>query len=111
MFAGGNMSAESATQFVQRLEGQLRERCAAQPPFTSQLNEQRVVCLAPGRPALLTQPGPNPANDNSAAVVSFQASSHSWRLATAASWPPLVSLSQQLLQSPLPCLPACPATS
>ena len=75
VFAGGNMSAAAAVQFAQQLEAQLRERCSAQPPFASQANEQRVVCLAPGRPALLTQPGPNPANDNSAAVVSFQASS------------------------------------
>ncbi len=31
-----------------------------------------MVRLRPGAPALLTQPGPNPANDNSAVVMAFQ---------------------------------------
>ena len=47
-------------------------RCHTQPPFAAQLPAQRVVRLPRGRPALLAQPGPNPANDNSAVAVSFQ---------------------------------------
>lgn len=47
-------------------------RRGARPPFASQATEQRVVRLAAGRPARLALPGPNPANDNSAAVVGFQ---------------------------------------
>lgn len=50
----------------------LASRVGARPPLPSQLNEQRVVALAPGRPTLLSMPGPNPTNDNSAAVVVFQ---------------------------------------
>lgn len=50
----------------------LRRR-GARPPFASQAPEQRVVALARGRPARLARPGPNPGNDNSAAVVAFQA--------------------------------------
>lgn len=50
-------------------------RVGARPPLPSQLNEQRVVALSPGRPALLAMPGPNPSNDNSSAVVVFQVGS------------------------------------
>ena len=50
----------------------LRCSCQARPPLASQLNEQRVVCLAPGASVLLDRPGPNPANDNSSVVLSFQ---------------------------------------
>ncbi|PSC73920.1 Zinc-peroxisomal [Micractinium conductrix] len=79
-FAAGNMPREAAVAFAQSLEEQLRERCASRPPFPSQLTEQRVVALGAGRPALLPQPGPNPANDNSAAVVAFQVGPDDLRL-------------------------------
>lgn len=47
-------------------------RCGSQPPLPGQAAEARVVQLRPGAPALLSQLGPNPANDNSAVVVAFQ---------------------------------------
>ncbi|EFN55439.1 hypothetical protein CHLNCDRAFT_35384 [Chlorella variabilis] len=76
LLAGGNMSAAAATQFAQGLERQLRDRwglvCSACCTAAVLLPAQRVVRLPRGRPALLAQPGPNPANDNSAVAVSFQ---------------------------------------
>eukprot|EP00887_Chlorella_sp_A99_P007901 scaffold12.g7901.t1 len=72
VFAAGNMSAEAAAAFAQGLEQQLKERRGARPPFASQVSSARIVALQPGRPAQLTVPGPNPANDNSAVVVAFQ---------------------------------------
>lgn len=53
-------------------------RRGAQPPFASQACEQRVVALPRGRPALLALPGPNPANENSAALVAFQVGGGGW---------------------------------
>lgn len=44
----------------------------AKPLLPSQQPEKRVVALQRGRPALLSLPGPNPANENSAALVYFQ---------------------------------------
>jgi hypothetical protein len=54
-------------------EALLRDRAAARPPFASQAPERRVVRLSRGVPVLLAEPGPNPANDNSAVLVAFQA--------------------------------------
>ncbi|KAL4858339.1 Insulin-degrading enzyme-like 1 [Chlorella vulgaris] len=80
LFATGNLSAAAATHFAGQLEKALVGRCQSQPPFPSQLPDARVVSLPPGRPALLSQPGPNPANDNLAAVVAFQVGADAPRL-------------------------------
>lgn len=72
LLAAGNIAPSEATAFAEGLQGQLQERCGSLPPFPSQAPEARVVRLRPGAPALLTQQAPNPANENSAAVVSFQ---------------------------------------
>lgn len=54
---------------VRMLQGAL----GAQPSLPSQRPEKRVVALRPGSQALLAQPGPNPANENSAVLVYYQA--------------------------------------
>ncbi|GAB4818102.1 hypothetical protein N2152v2_005148 [Parachlorella kessleri] len=72
VLAAGNITSESAAAFAKGLEEQLSQRCKSRPPLPSQAPEARVVRLRPGAPALLSLPGPNPANDNSAVVVAFQ---------------------------------------
>ena len=49
-----------------------QEGVRAKPLLPSQQPEKRVVALQRGRPALLSLPGPNPANENSASLVYFQ---------------------------------------
>lgn len=66
------MFAASARASAQPVRASPSCRVGARPPLPSQLNEQRVVVLAAGRPALLAMPGPNPSNDNSSTVVLFQ---------------------------------------
>ena len=51
----------------------LQGALGARPLLPSQRPEKRVVALRPGSQALLAQPGPNPANENSAVLVYYQA--------------------------------------
>ena len=51
----------------------LQGSLGTQPLLPSQRPEKRVVALQPGSQALLAQPGPNPANENSAVLVYYQA--------------------------------------
>lgn len=50
----------------------LQEKLHAKPLFASQRPEKRVIRLPAGAPALLSVPGPNEANDNSAVVLIYQ---------------------------------------
>ncbi len=49
------------------------QSCTERIRCGTQRAAKTVVKLRRGRPALLTEPGPNPANENSAVVVDFQA--------------------------------------
>ena len=50
----------------------LQNEAKAQPIFDSQRDDPRVVKLQPGKPALVQMPTPNPDNDNSAIILSYQ---------------------------------------
>lgn len=68
----GNLPQSAAEELVAFIEKDLRELCGSRAPTASQAHETRVVKLRPGNPVLLPRLGPNPANDNSAVVVSYQ---------------------------------------
>ncbi|KAL6770545.1 hypothetical protein ACKKBF_B31700 [Auxenochlorella protothecoides x Auxenochlorella symbiontica] len=68
----GNVPSADARALLQALEARLLAgRCS--PPPASQRDEARVVALPSPMRAVHAVPGPNPANDNSAVVVAFQA--------------------------------------
>ncbi|KAG7668348.1 hypothetical protein Ndes2526B_g00937 [Nannochloris sp. 'desiccata'] len=71
-YSAGNLPQSAAEELVDSIEKDLKELCASRAPTRSQAHETRVVKLRPGNPVLLPRIGPNPANDNSAVVVSYQ---------------------------------------
>jgi insulysin len=71
-YAAGNLPQSAAEELVASVEKDLKEICGSSAPAPSQAHEARVVKLRPGNPVLLPRVGPNPANDNSAVVVSYQ---------------------------------------
>ena len=60
-------------QWADVVRGVLQGSLGTQPLLPSQRPEKRVVALRPGSQALFAQPGPNPANENSAVLVYYQA--------------------------------------
>ena len=50
----------------------MQDELHAKPLFPSQRGEGRIVKLQQGTSALFTQPGPNPSNDNSSIVLTYQ---------------------------------------
>ena len=50
----------------------MQEDLRSLPLFPSQQTELRVVKIPAGQPALLSMPVPNPANENSAIMISYQ---------------------------------------
>jgi len=71
-YSAGNLPQSAAEELVASIEKDLKELCGSRAPTASQVHETRVVKLRPGNPVLLPRIGPNPANDNSAVVVSYQ---------------------------------------
>lgn len=52
--------------------GVVQEHAGSRPVFPSQALQLRVVELRPGEPAVQSEPGPNPENENSAVFQLFQ---------------------------------------
>lgn len=50
----------------------MQERLGTKPLLPSQHPERRVAALRRGSEALVSQPGPNHANENSSAIVYYQ---------------------------------------
>ena len=50
----------------------MQEDLGSLPLFPSQQTELRVVKIPAGKPALLCMPVPNPVNENSAIIISYQ---------------------------------------
>ncbi|EIE20423.1 hypothetical protein COCSUDRAFT_30601 [Coccomyxa subellipsoidea C-169] len=71
-YATGNFSKEQASDLTAVVESLLTEQVRARPLFPSQRPEKRVVRLPAGKPALLSVPAPNDANENSAVVLTYQ---------------------------------------
>ncbi|KAL0019017.1 hypothetical protein WJX77_001203 [Trebouxia sp. C0004] len=71
-YVTGNYSRAQSQQLGQHVEQLLKDELHAKPLFPSQHGEGRIVKLQPGMSALFTQPGPNPSNDNSSIVLTYQ---------------------------------------
>jgi insulysin len=76
-YVAGNLPQDEAEQLVIEMETSLKEKIfenkSPAPPAASQSHEARVVKVKSGKPSVLfTRVGPNPTNDNSAAVVCYQ---------------------------------------
>ena len=69
----GNIGRGDAVALASGVSERLATGCGCRPVFASQSRELRVLRLPAGATSVLSQPGPNPANDNSAIVVTHQA--------------------------------------
>lgn len=60
------------------MHGLMQEQVQAKPIFSCQKAEARVIQLEAGRPATYKIPTPNPENENSALLISYQVTLHLW---------------------------------
>ncbi|KAK9803974.1 hypothetical protein WJX72_009535 [[Myrmecia] bisecta] len=71
-YSTGNLAEPEVLQMGRSVETLLQEKLQARPLFPSQHVEARAIKLPQGQASLLSEPVPNPENENSAIVVTYQ---------------------------------------